>query len=156
MKNLVSNEYLELVRRFPLRPLRSKRDLDKAIAVIDGLIDREKRSRDEEDYLDVLGDLVHKYENEHHPIEDPSAQEMLKFQIDNHSTNQRAVALGAGIAVSTISEVLAGRRNLNLDHIQKLAAFFGVEPALFIPRKKKVPEKADSVRRRFTERRESR
>jgi len=34
------DRYLDLVRRFPLRPLRSDSDLDAAIAVIDALIDQ--------------------------------------------------------------------------------------------------------------------
>ncbi len=34
------DQYLELLRGFPLRPLRSDADLDAAIAMIDSLIDR--------------------------------------------------------------------------------------------------------------------
>jgi HTH-type transcriptional regulator / antitoxin HigA len=33
------SNYLELIQRFPLRPLRNDADLDAAIAVIDELID---------------------------------------------------------------------------------------------------------------------
>jgi HTH-type transcriptional regulator/antitoxin HigA len=36
------DQYLDLVRRFPLRPLRGDADLDAAIAMIDSLIDRPK------------------------------------------------------------------------------------------------------------------
>ena len=65
-KTIVGNEYFELVRRFPLRPIRSERELDNAIAVIDDLIARLARSAEADDYLDVLSDLVEKYESEHH------------------------------------------------------------------------------------------
>ena len=50
--------YLELVRAFPLRPIRIDKELDRAIAVIDALLDRGRLTAAEGDYLDVLGDLV--------------------------------------------------------------------------------------------------
>ena len=84
--------------------------------------------------MDVLPDLVEKYENTHHPILDASPVGMLKFFIEDRNTNQRAVALGSGIAVSTMSEILAGRRRLNLEHMQKIAAFFKVDITLFLPK----------------------
>ena len=59
-----SDRYFDLVREFPLRPLRSDRELDRAIAVIDRLLARGKLASDEADYLDVLSDLVEKYEDE--------------------------------------------------------------------------------------------
>ncbi len=45
-----------------LTPLRTRADLDQAVAVIDSLIDRPKLSDAESDYLDVLSDLVEAYE----------------------------------------------------------------------------------------------
>ena len=61
-------KYLDLVRHFPLRPIRSERDLDRAAKVIDSLVDRPSLSFDEKDYLNVLSDLVEAYEEEHYPI----------------------------------------------------------------------------------------
>jgi len=42
--------------------------LDRAIAAIDRLLERPSLSRDEDDYLDVLSDLVFKYEQAVHPL----------------------------------------------------------------------------------------
>ena len=39
---------------------------------------------------------------------DASPVEMLKFFIEDRNTNQRTVALGSGIAISTMSEILSG------------------------------------------------
>jgi len=58
----------------------------------------------------------------------------MKFFIEDRNTSQRAVALGSGIAVSTMSEILAGRRRMNLEHMQKLAAFFKIDVGVFLPR----------------------
>jgi HTH-type transcriptional regulator/antitoxin HigA len=52
--------YLELVRRFPLRPIRTKRDYRLATKVMEELAIRgeDDLNGDERDYLDVLTDLV--------------------------------------------------------------------------------------------------
>lgn len=154
VKKIIDQEYLDLVHRFPLRPLRSKKDLKLAVEVIDDLTGRSSRGDAADDYLDVLSDLVEKYESEHHPIPDASSIDVLKSFIDDRQTNQRAVALGSGIPVSTISEILGGRRQMNLDHMIKLAGFFKVDAAVFVSRSSQAPA-ADSqpkpVRKRAAE-----
>lgn len=126
------DRYLELVRRFPLRPLRSDFDLDAAVVVIDSLLDQPELSAPEQDYLDVLSDLVEAYESEAVPMRPVGDAELLRFLIEQNGTTQSAVASGAGIAESTISEVLAGKRKLNRNQIAKLARFFHVEPGAFL------------------------
>src|SRR5215218_5275839 len=82
------DRYLELVRRFPLRPLRTGADLDAAVAVVDGLLDQDRRSAPEQDYLDVLGDLIGAYEAEAVPIRPVGDADMLRFLIGNRGTTQ--------------------------------------------------------------------
>ena len=149
-KVVVGKKYLELVGRFPLRPIRSDKELDRATAVIDELIGARRRTREEEDYLDVLSDLVKKYEDEHYPIPDVSPVEILKTLIEDRRSSQRAVAFGSGIAVSTISDILAGRRQMTLGHMQKLSRHFNVELSLFLPREAPVasPKRAAARPRR--------
>jgi HTH-type transcriptional regulator/antitoxin HigA len=55
--------YLELVRRLPLHPIRSDAELDRAVAVLDGLLSRKKLAPGERGYLDVMSDLVERYES---------------------------------------------------------------------------------------------
>jgi HTH-type transcriptional regulator / antitoxin HigA len=126
------DRYLELVRTVPLRPIASEAELDRAIAMIDALLDQNKRNRDEEDYLDVLSDLVEKYEDEHDPMPPVSGAEMLRFLIESKATSQTEVAAEAGIAESTMSEILAGKREMNRKHIEALARLFRVSPAVFM------------------------
>ena len=57
--------YLNLIQRLPLRPIRTEAELDEAALVIDELTDRNDLSESESDHLDVLGDIVEKYENEY-------------------------------------------------------------------------------------------
>ena len=67
------------------------------------------------------------------PVPDVSGADMLRFLIGQRGVTQRAVAEEAGIANSTISAVLQGRRELTRTHIEKLSAYFGVEPSVFLP-----------------------
>lgn len=122
----------ELVRRFPLRPIRSDEELDRAVAVIDGLLAQAARDADADDYLDVLGDLVEKYESTHHPIAPVSDAEMLRFLIaDAKGVSQAQVAAETGIPESTISEVLSGKRGLSRRNIGVLSRYFHVNPSVF-------------------------
>jgi HTH-type transcriptional regulator/antitoxin HigA len=126
------DRYFELVRRFPLRPLRTEAELDEAIALADELIDRDDLGAGEEDYLDVLGDLIKRYEAEHHPIPPVTDAEMLRHLIEARGVTQARVAADTGIAESTISAILSGSRGLSRKHIEGLARYFGVSPAVFL------------------------
>jgi HTH-type transcriptional regulator/antitoxin HigA len=125
------DRYLELIRLFPLRPLRTGTDLDAAVAVIDSLIDQDELAPPEQDYLDVLSDLVEAYEAETIPIAPVGDADVLRFLIEQKGVTQAEVARSTKIAESTISEVLAGKRTLNRTQIGKFARFFHVEPGVF-------------------------
>ena len=93
---VAGDRYLELVCQVPLRPIRSEVELGRAIAMIDVLLDLDERSDSEADYLDVLSDLVEKYEDEHDPMPPVSGAEMLRFLIESQETTQAKVAAEAG------------------------------------------------------------
>ncbi len=78
----LTGSYLALIRRFPVRPIMSEAELDQATALVNELLDRTRLDSAEDDYLDVLSDLIERYEDKHHPIEDVSADEMLEFLIE--------------------------------------------------------------------------
>ncbi len=132
--SLEDYRFLDWNRRFPLHPIRTDQDLARAKAIIAELIHRDDLDAAEEDYLDVLGDLVWKYESEAHPFPTVSGEAMLRHLIEARDVTQVEVARGAGIAEPTISAILAGRRALNRDHIAALAKYFEVSPALFVPK----------------------
>jgi HTH-type transcriptional regulator / antitoxin HigA len=123
--------YFELVLQLPLRPIRSDKELNAAVKMVDSLLDRTKLAPEEEDYLEVLGDLVEQYESEAHPMAPVSDVEMLHHLIEAKGVSQTEVSKATGIADSTISEVLKGKRSLNRSHIGKLARYFSVSPDVF-------------------------
>jgi len=125
------DHYFDLVLQFPLRPIRSDEELDGAVRMVDSLLDRRDLVPEEEDYLEVLGDLVKRYESEAHPMAPVSDAEMLRHLIEAKGVSQTEVSGATGIADSTISEVLKGKRSLNRSHIGKLARYFNVSPDVF-------------------------
>lgn len=130
--------YLDLVRRFPLRPIRSGRELDRASGVIDELLSRPRLDPDERDYLEVLSDLVERYEEKAHPIPPASDAELLAFLIEQKGVTQVEVSRAVGMPVSTVSEIVAGKRTVPRFKIGALAAFFNIEPAAFAFERGKV------------------
>jgi HTH-type transcriptional regulator/antitoxin HigA len=129
----VSSSYLALVMIYSIHPIRSGEDLDRAIAMIDSLLSRRKPlDAQEQDYLESLSHEVERYESVAHPMPSVSDAGMLRHLIEARDVKLSEVAVATGIALSTLSSVLTGKRHLNRTHIEKLAPYFGVQPGVFL------------------------
>jgi HTH-type transcriptional regulator / antitoxin HigA len=126
-KGKVRDDYLDLVMTFPLSSLKSEEQCQGAQAVLDELLARVKLSAGEEMYLDALSDLVAAYEDTHCPIAPASDADMLRHLMEAKSVTQADVHRGTGLAKSSISEVLAGRKPFSRRMIHTLADYFKVD-----------------------------
>src|ERR1700677_738375 len=127
MPTLPPRSYLDLVRQFPLRPLRSKIDYDRAAEILDQLAVRDDADLDEgeSDYLETLSLLIEAYDRDHHPMptRKRSPVELLKFLLKQNQMNTTDLGelLGSkGVA----SEILHAKRELSKTHIRKLSKRF--------------------------------
>ena len=131
----LSPDYLALINRFPLRPLRTERDYDAAVRVLDALVVRPEGSlrRGEQDYLDILTMLVEAYDQEHFSDElaDTDPLCMLKYLMSESGMTQADLGRLLGNR-ALASLILNGHRQLSKSHIRKLADHFKVSPALFL------------------------
>ena len=128
----VSPLYLKLIREFPLRPIHTEEELDQAIAVVDSLVVRmDELAPEEHDYLDILSDIVEKYESEIYPEPDVPPHVMLRELIAFRGATQADVARETGIGESVLSELLRGKRKMGRKTIETLARYFQVDPGLF-------------------------
>jgi HTH-type transcriptional regulator/antitoxin HigA len=127
LKGKNRDSYLGLILAFPLSSICSDEHLQEAQKVMDGLLAKGELDDGEETYLDALSDLVGVYEEERHAIEPASDADMLRHLLEAKSVTQAQLSLQAGIAKSTISEVLAGKKPFSRQMIRKLAEFFQVE-----------------------------
>ncbi len=127
LKKKVRDTYLELVQAFPLASIKSDEHLAAAQDVMDRLLAKSGLDDGEDMYLDALSDLVAAYEDEHYPIEPASDADMLRHLLDARVITQAQLSRDTGIAKSTISEVLAGKRSFSRRLIRKLADYFHVD-----------------------------
>ncbi|MGA2231040.1 MAG: transcriptional regulator [Tepidisphaeraceae bacterium] len=131
----VPDDYLELVRAFPLRALRTKAEHTRGLQVLGRLLGRPdgRLSAGERDYVQVLGRLLDDFADGGHPRPRPKVRplEMLRFLMDQHGMN--VVGLGKILGNKTAASlVLSGKRELSKAHIRSLAAHFKVNAGLFI------------------------
>ena len=61
-RNRAPDDYLELVNRFPLRPLSSRKELREAGKILDHYIGREDLTAGQQDYLAALSVFVEQFE----------------------------------------------------------------------------------------------
>ena len=129
------DSYFDLVRQFPLVPVRSEKQYDAAIAFLGRLAVRGESRLDsgEKAYLDALSQFVEDYERDRHRIDtaDLTPLETLKYLMRQNA--MRPVDLGVILGSRSLaSQVLNGTRALSKAHIIALGEHFRVTPGLFI------------------------
>jgi HTH-type transcriptional regulator/antitoxin HigA len=129
-----SKEYLALIKRFPLRPIRNEKMLDLASDLFSELVLKtDSRTADESDYLAILGMLIREFEDVH-KIAPPrmTPQRALESLMEDNALTQSELARQLQAPQSVLSEFLAGKRGLSKSLVVKLANYFKVSPALFL------------------------
>jgi HTH-type transcriptional regulator / antitoxin HigA len=129
------DKYLELFYKFPPRMIRSEEDFEATQAVVNNLLDKPSLSAEEREYLNVLGALIYEYEETLEPIPDIYGVELLKFLLEEHNLRQKDI-VPIFKTESIVSEILNGKRELTVRHIQELAEFFRISPEMFFPVRK--------------------
>jgi HTH-type transcriptional regulator/antitoxin HigA len=135
--------YGELLKSFPPRRITSQEQYEEMQRVVDALLDKGDLTADEEDYLDLLGTLIYLYEQQTVHIPDIWGVELIKAFLSERGLRQKDL-VSVFKTESIVSAVLNGHGKLTVEHIEKLAEFFNVSPALFF-KAQKQPEETTSV-----------
>jgi HTH-type transcriptional regulator / antitoxin HigA len=116
----------------PLLIIRNEREYNMAVKRMNELLDEIGTNEKHPLYslLDTLGTLIHVYEEEHFPIPDVAGSDVLRFLMDEHGLTQSDLPEVGSQGV--VSEVLSGKRELNVRQIRALAEKFKVSPAAFV------------------------
>jgi HTH-type transcriptional regulator / antitoxin HigA len=116
----------------PLLSIRDAHEHDLALERLNRLLDEVGTDEQHPLYtlLDTLGTLIHAYEAEHHPIPACSGADVLRFLMEEHGLTQSDLPEIGSQGV--VSEILRGKRELNVRQIRALATRFQVSPAVFI------------------------
>ena len=118
----------------PLRPIQDERAYMQMTSLMNSLLDA---VGDDEDHalsglLELVGDLISQYEREHYAIEPVSPKDSLRFLMDARGLKQEDLC--TIVPQSNLSAILAGKRKISATLAGKFGNFFGVSPALFVPR----------------------
>lgn len=116
-----------------LRPIANEKEHTRMVKFLDVLVDY---VGDDEDHplsslLDLVGDLVSRYEQEHYPIKRAAPKDVLRALMENRGLKQ--ADLSEIVPQSNLSAILSGRRKISARLAGKLGKFFGVSAAVFVP-----------------------
>lgn len=127
--------YLELVKTFPLRPVRNQEACDEAMSVVKQIMlySDHVLSQEEKDYVEALTTLVLEFERKQPPLDlgpsDPIS--LLKHVMEEHGMNVNDLGKVLG-SQPMASLILNRKRQLSKANIKKLAAHFHLNPSLFL------------------------
>jgi len=123
--------YAELVAMFPLRPIHDSVDYANTLEIVMAMAGH-KLTRDQDDYLTILSEMILHYDREHNP----PRQRGLPHQRLQYLVKE------AGLSASDLGRLLgnrgmgslylAGKRGLSKANIRKLAAYFKVRADYFL------------------------
>jgi len=99
-----------------IRPIKTKKDYQLALARLELIFDAKKNSK-EGDELEILSMLIEKYEDEHFPIGFPDPIEAIKFRMEQLGYTQTDLAKVVGLK-SRASEILNKKRKLTLEMVR--------------------------------------
>lgn len=125
-------DYRRIRQQIPIGPLRTEAEYHRAVALLDEIVDEigEQEGHSLADLAEALALAIAAYEEIHVPIHDTSGPAVLRTLMDEHGLSQSNLPEVGSQGV--VSEVLAGKRDLNVRQIARLAVRFGVSPLVFL------------------------
>lgn len=134
-----TNKYLKLLKQYPPRLIRNKKELKNTEKVVSSFLDKIELDKlqltiEEKEYLSVLAVLIYEYEEKNQKlIPDIHGIELLRTILEERSL-QKQDLLSIFENQSTLDDIFNEQQELTPIHIQKLADFFNISPALFFPK----------------------
>jgi antitoxin component HigA of HigAB toxin-antitoxin module len=123
-----------LVRLMPPMAIRDDVDHGNMLEMIDRLMQIERLSGDQTQYLETLVELVESYEAKRHAIDLSrlSGLRMLRHVMEQSGMTASELARLLKVHASMGSKILKGDRQLTWEHAKVLAGEFKVSPVLFM------------------------
>lgn len=130
----LSRHVAAIEKHVPLRPIRSGGDYEAAVQALNGLLDAgaANESHPLANLAATLGELIADYDESHHAVAAASPAEILLHLMEAHGLRQGDLPEVGSQGV--VSEILHGRRELNLRQVRALSQRFGLAPAVFMSR----------------------
>jgi HTH-type transcriptional regulator/antitoxin HigA len=120
-----------LSRELP-RPIRNDRDLERAIARLEELDERdEDLSPEVREFVELYASLIEAYEDQRYPLPHAAPQEFLRALLEDRGLSQADIAPLVG-GRGHASEILTGKRSISKAQAKKLAERFKLSVEVFI------------------------
>lgn len=115
-----------------IAPIRDEAHYARMIEMLEALLDEAQgdESHPAMGLVDIVGDLIEDYETEHHPLPKTTGVQALKFLMEQHGLKQSDLTEIGSQGV--VSEILTGKRELNIRQVRALSDRFGVSTATFV------------------------
>jgi len=129
----MSTTYVELLQEFVPRPIASDRAYQRTLKHIERLMRKPRRTRAEDDMLELLATLVEQYEIRQgytDPVLTP--RDRLAGLIEARQLTQTELSRRSNVPRTTINEILGGKRSISKANAVRLADFFRVPVEEFI------------------------
>jgi HTH-type transcriptional regulator/antitoxin HigA len=130
MKKTLANP-VKMIELGAPRLIRSDAELERYTEALFDLTAKAKPSVAEIEAINLLSLLVETYEASRFPMETASPVELLRFLMEQNGLQQRDLMPELG-SESNVSLILAGKRNLTVQHIQRLSRRFGLPVSVFV------------------------
>ena len=125
-------KYARVLAKVLPRVITTGEEHQRILAEIEKLMDNgEHRTAEEDAALDLMVRLVKDYEEDHHPLPDPSPQEMLVYLMEQRGLKQ-ADLLPIFKSRGYVSDVVNAKRAISRAHAKQLAVFFRVSADVFV------------------------
>jgi HTH-type transcriptional regulator/antitoxin HigA len=134
MNNAPINEaaYGKLLRKALPRPIRTEKDNERYLQVMEHLMDLGDRMTPEQrELLDLLVVLIERFEAERYSLSAASPVEALREVMEARGIKLAGLAALIG-SKGVASEILSGKRGLSKTNIKRLAEHFRVSPEVFL------------------------
>ncbi len=127
----LATHFAAIEREVPLHPIRSDAEYDAAVAAMNRLLDAGAANERHPlaNLIATLGELIGDYDDNHYPLPEVSGTDMLKFLMQQHGLKQGDLPeIGTQ---GVVSEIISGKREINLRQVRKLKERFGISADVF-------------------------
>ena len=110
----------------------SEKEYNSLVEMLDSLIDEVGNNQKHKlaPVMETIGNLIENYEDQKYKIKESSPVDTLKYLMQEHGLNQADLKEIGSQGV--VSEILTGKRTLNIEQIKKISNRFNVSPLVFI------------------------
>ena len=128
----ITSHFQALSAIVPLHTIQSEQDYDNAVASLNQLLDAGAANENHPlaDLVNTLGALIGEYDETQYPLQEVSPVAMLRFLMEQNQLTQSGLPEIGSQGV--VSEILNGKRDLNVRQIKSLSQRFHVPASVFV------------------------